>query len=602
MATPHEPGAPGGIADAGPARTEGRKGSAGRRDRSSEWRQDLQHVGELLSQDRLRELLAEVQERVEGIVAGTRDRMDALLDAVLAVSSGLDQDATLRQIVQAAIDLVDARYGALGVLGDDGMLSEFVYVGIDDDTRELIGPLPTGHGVLGVVIEDNKPLRLTDLSQHPMSVGFPPHHPPMRTFLGVPVRARGETFGRLYLTEKSNGEDFTFDDEVVVSALAGAAGIAIDNSRLYEAARQRQAWLEATGEVTAELLDGTDTDEALRLIASRAGELTGADHTVIALPVEPDDGSAEPTELTIAVSVGIDAVHLVGRSVPITGSTMGAVFTDHLPRNVARLTYDLTGEFGPAMALPLGGGEDISGVLLTVRRPGSPKFDERELHLVSTFADQAALALQRAESQVAQREVEVLEDRDRIARDLHDHVIQRLFAIGLGLQSTHRREKSPQQAARIAEHIDQLHNVIQEIRTAIFDLQTGPADTPRLRSTLNDLIAELTEDAPLRTVVRMSGPLDVVPADLAQQVQAAVREAVSNAVRHAGASDLMITVSVEDDLVVDVTDNGVGIPDTVARSGLHNLGQRAMSAGGSLTITRLVTGGTRLVWTAPLPT
>lgn len=387
----------------------------------------------------------------------------------------------------------------------------------------------------------------------------------------------------------------------MVSALAGAAGIAIDNARLYEAARQRQAWLEATGEVTAQLLGGSDTEEALRLIASRARELTKADHTMIALPVEPADGAAEPGELVIAVSVGLDSVELTGRRVPVAGSTMGTVFLDRLPRNVLRLDFDLTGQFGPAMVLPLGTGEQISGVLLTVRRPGSDQFDEQELNLVSTFADQAALALDRAESQLARREMEVLEDRDRIARDLHDHVIQRLFAIGLGMQSTHRREKSPHQAARLADHIDQLHDVIQEIRTAIFDLQAGPAQEPGLRSALNQVISDLTGDAALRTTVRMSGPLDVIPPDLAQDVQAALREAVSNAVRHAQATELIITVSVEDDLVIDVTDNGVGLPETVARSGLHNLGRRAAAAGGALSVTRPPAGGTRLIWTAPLP-
>lgn len=585
--------------DGGPARV-----GAGTHDgleRSTAWRQGLPHVGESVSQDRLGELLVEVQDRVESIVAGTRERMDALLDAVLAVSLGLDLGTTLRQIVQAAIDLVDARYGALGVLGEGGMLSQFVHVGIDDPTRELIGPLPTGHGVLGVVIEENKPLRLEDLSQHPMSIGFPPHHPPMRTFLGVPVRARDETFGRLYLTEKNGGKEFTRDDEVVVQALAGAAGVAIDNARLYEAARSRQAWLEATAEVTAELLGGTDPDEALHLIARHARELTGADHTIIALPDDPAAGAERSTMLTIAVSVGLDSNQIIGRRIPVSGSTMGAVFTDHLPRNVRKLDFDLTDEFGPALVLPLGGGENLSGVLLTVRLPGSPGFNEHELQLVSTFADQAALALQRAETQLAQRELEVLADRDRIARDLHDHVIQRLFAIGLGMQSTHRREKSPQQAARLNDHIDQLHDVIQEIRTAIFDLQTDPADTPRLRSVLHEIITELTADVPLRTVVRMSGPLDVLPAELAHDAQAVVREAVSNAVRHAKAADLTVTVSVEDDLVIDVTDNGVGVPDTIARSGLHNLSQRAADAGGSCTVTRPAEGGTRLVWTAPLP-
>ena len=181
-----------GVGSDGEARAAGRPGVTAR-----------PRVGESLSSTPLRELLAEVEDRIEDIVAGTRERMDALLDAVLAVSSGLELDATLRTIVQAAMDLVGARYGALGVLGEGGMLSRFVNVGIDDATRELIGPLPTGHGVLGAVIEEAKPLRLADLSTHPMSIGFPANHPPMRTFLGVRVRGRGEIFGRLYLTEKA---------------------------------------------------------------------------------------------------------------------------------------------------------------------------------------------------------------------------------------------------------------------------------------------------------------------------------------------------------------------------------------------------------------
>jgi GAF domain-containing protein len=546
-------------------------------DRRDDWRVGLPHVGESLSHSRLRELLVEVEDRFEEIVAGTRERMDALLDAVLAVSSGLELDSTLRQIVQAAIDLVDARYGALGVIGDDGSLTQFVNVGIDEATRELIGPLPTGRGVLGVVIEDNKPLRLDDLSQHPMSIGFPPNHPPMRTFVGVPVRARDETFGRLYLTEKNGGEGFTQDDEVVLQALAGAAGVAIDNARLYEGARLRQRWLEASGQVTSELLGGTDAQEALQLIASHAQELAGADYTVIAVPEESDVEPGSVTHLIVTVSVGVDSDAMV-RRVPIAGSTMGAVFTDHLPRNVPRLAFDLADQFGPALALPLGAGESIGGVLLAVRLPGSAVFDEQDLQLVSSFADQAALAMQRAENQLAQRELEV-------------------FA----MQSTHRREKSPQQAHRIAAHIDQLQDVIQEIRTTIFDLQADPEDTQKLRNVLHELITELTEEAPLRSTVRMSGPVNALPSNLAQHAEAVVREAVSNAVRHAAATEIVVTVSVGDDLVIDVSDNGAGIPDAVARSGLHNLADRAAQSDGSCSVAQRKGGGTKVTWTAPLP-
>jgi len=290
-----------------------------------------------LSEARLQQLLTEVRTGIENIVDISRSRMDALLEAVLAVSAGLELDATLRQIVRAATDLVGARYGALGVLDEGGMLGQFVFAGIDDADRELIGPLPTGHGVLGVVIEEAAPLRLENLSQHPASTGLPPHHPAMTTFLGVPIRARGEVFGRLYLTEKLDGQPFNDDDEVVVHALAAAAGIAIDNARLYEEVRRRQRWLEASGEITVELLGGADPVEALRLIAVRAMELTAADYTLIALP----DGSVDPpagvTELRVAVCVGMGAESITGLKVPVSGTTTGAVFTDHVPRNVDRL-------------------------------------------------------------------------------------------------------------------------------------------------------------------------------------------------------------------------------------------------------------------------
>lgn len=561
-------------------------------------------VGRLLTQTRLHELLAEVQDRVEGIVGTTRDRMDALLEAVLAVSAGLDLDVTLRQIVEAAMKLADARFGALGVIGPDGGLSEFIYVGIDDHTRERIGALPTGHGVLGVVIESAKPLRLDDLSQHPASVGFPEHHPAMRSFLGVPVRARGEVFGRLYLTEKTGGGGFTQDDEIVVSALASAAGIAVENSRSYGEAQRRQKWLVAIAEVTAELLAGDATGGALQLIAKHARDLSNADYTFIALPPQATFNGSVITQLRVVACVGMDPATILGRTIPMSGSTSGAVFADRVPRNVASLTFDLAAglgvEFGPALALPLGVRDPTSGVLLTVRTPGSAGFDEDELQVLSSFADQAALALQHAEVQSARRELEILADRDRIARDLHDHVIQRLFGVGLAMQSTRRRERDPAMTARLDDHIDQLHEVVQEIRVAIFDLQADTDEVLQLRVRLHQTITALTADAPLLTTVRMTGPLDMVPAALAQDAEAVVREAVSNVLRHANATELMITISVDGELVIDVSDNGVGIPRTVARSGLHNLAQRAAAAGGCFTIERADDGGTKLLWTAPL--
>jgi signal transduction histidine kinase len=559
-------------------------------------------VGESLALNRLRVLLTEVDGRIEEIVSSTRESMDRLLDAVMAVSSGLELDSTLRQIVHAAMGLVGTKYGALGVLDGEGMLSRFQYEGIDEATREQIGSLPTGHGVLGVIIEDGKPLRLDELANHPNSVGFPPGHPPMHTFLGVPVRAHGSVFGRLYLTEKHDGQMFTAEDEVVLQALAGAAGIAIDNARLFEEARDRQRWLEAVNEITNHLLSGSDVGATLQLIAERAQELAEADFTLIAIPEDPDVPPDQVTELDVVVAVGLRSDALFGTRVPVAGSTAGRVFATRSPLIVDRLEFPLAEQFGQAVVLPLGSGEDISGVIMTVRSIQAPPFDDYQVTVAESFADQAALVLRRAEGLADRRELEILADRDRIARDLHDQVIQRLFAVGLDMQSTHRRAKSPIVAERLTGHIEQLQQVIQEIRTVIFDLQTPTATGPGYRGEVQAVITELTADRDVRTAVRLDGPLSVVPPALAQQSLAVLREAVSNAIRHSGASDLAITVSVADDLDVDVTDNGCGIPADVVRSGLGNMVQRAEALGGQCTINDGDSGrGTRVHWSAPLP-
>ena len=542
--------------------------------------------------------------RPEQIVGGYRERMDALVRAVLAVSSGLALDATLKQIVEAAVDLVDARYGALAVLGDAGIFEQFVHVGVDDATAERIGRLPTGHGVLGVPVEKLGPLRLSDLAQHAASIGFPPHHPPMRTLLSVPILARGEVFGRLYLAEKA-GRKFTKDDEIIVRGLAAAAGSAVHNAHLYEQGQRRERWLEATGEVTTELLAGSDTKNALRLIASRARELTASDYTLVALPRQREAAPWEITELAVVVCLGMGDDSITGRVIPVAGSTTGAVFTDHVPRSVDRFTFDLARglgvQFGPALAMPLGTGKSLAGVLVTARMPGSPAYDEHALRLVATFADHAALALRDAENEWAKRELRVLADRDRIARDMHDQVLQQLYGVGMAMQSTQQRIQAPELAARITNHMNQLQQIIIDIRSAIYDLSPDPAGAAPLRTSLHTVITELTSDALLSTTVRMSGQLDRVPAQVAQHAEAVLREAVSNAVRHSQAAELAVIITVGDELSIDVRDNGVGIPDTVTRSGLNNMQVRAKQVGGACTITPADGGGTRVTWTAPLP-
>ncbi|MFJ1758799.1 GAF domain-containing protein [Amycolatopsis sp. NPDC088138] len=521
-----------------------------------------------------------------------RDRMDALPAAVLAFSAGLELETTLRRIVTAAADLVGAPYGALALLDEDGRTTAFAVTGVDDATRDRLGPPPSGHGILGTLVAGGPdPLREAALSAR----GLPPGHPPVGSFLGVPLLVRGAVLGRLYL---SGERPFTADDERALVALAAAAGIAVDNARLYGETRSRQRWLEATGEISAELLGGAHVHDVLHLIASRAVELSGARDALIALPVTPDG------PLAVTVCAGPDSEVLTGRRIPLAGSTSGAVLRDHVPRSVPSLAFDLAEgldvRLGPALAVRLRSGESTAGVLLAIRTPGAAGFDEHELQIVSAFADQAALALRDAESQAARRELDVVVDRDRIARDLHDQVIQRLFAVGLGIEGTRRRSDSPEVGARLTQHIDQLQDVIEEIRGAIFDLHAEPGAARGLRARLQNAITDTTSDSAIRTTVRLSGAFDRVPAGLAEHAEAVVREAVSNVLRHARAADLAVTVSLDGDLAVEVSDTGIGMPDAVVRSGLRNLEQRAAEAGGSFRVERRAGGGTRLMWTVPL--
>lgn len=555
---------------------------------------------ETLSQLRLRELLLEVQDRIEQIVEG-RDRLDGLIDAILAITSGLKLDATLRAIVHTAAELVDARYGALGVRGYDHRLVEFVYEGIDEETRHLIGSLPEGRGVLGALIEEPKPIRLDDISRHPASVGFPLHHPPMRTFLGVPVRIRDEVFGNLYLTEKADGQPFSDDDEVLVQALAAAAGIAVDNARLFEESRTREAWIEATRDIGTQMLAGADPAMVFRLIAEEALTLMAGAATLVAVPLDDEAPACEVDDLVIVEVAGEISPAVKQMTVAVSGTSIGGVFHDRTPRRFDRLDLAVDGpvEPGPALVLPLRAADTVAGVLVALRSADEQPFSDKQLDMMAAFADQAALAWRLATAQRQMREVEILTDRDRIARDLHDHVIQRLFAVGLTLQGAAPRARVPAVRESIYSSIDDLQEIIQEIRSAIFDLHAGPSRATGLRHRLDKVIDQLAIPA-LHTTVQYTGLLSVVDTVLANHAEAVLREAVSNAVRHANATSLAINVSVEDDVRVEVVDDGVGISGDITESGLRNLRQRADDAGGEFTVENMPTGGTLLRWSAPL--
>nr|WP_229478261.1 GAF domain-containing sensor histidine kinase [Mycolicibacterium mageritense] len=539
----------------------------------------------------------EVQDRVEQIVEG-RDRLDGLLDAMLVVTSGLELDETLRTIVHTAINLVDARYGALGVRGHDHELVEFIYEGIDEEMREQIGHLPEGRGVLGVLIDDPKPIRLENISHHVASVGFPPNHPPMRTFLGVPVRIRDEVFGNLYLTEKADGQPFSEDDEVLVQALAAAAGIAIDNARLYNKSKLRQAWIEATRDIGTEMLSGADPARVFELVAAESRTLSGAEMTLVAVPLDPEVPAAEVAELVIVATAG-EYLSTGSKTFPVNGTSVGDAFLAGVPGRLEQFDLDVGLDGGPALVLPLRATDMVAGVLVAIRSRGTQPFSAEQLDMMSGFANQAALAWQLATTQRQMRELSILTDRDRIARDLHDHVIQRLFAIGLALQGTIPRARMPEVRERLADSVNDLHNVIQEIRTAIFDLHGSSAGLTRLRQRLDEAVAQFA-DSNIRTTVQYRGPLSAVGPELADHAEAVVREAVSNAVRHANATTLGINIAVADELAIEVIDDGDGIPDDITPSGLKNLRERALETGGHFEVGAVPGGGTLLLWSAPL--
>ena len=565
---------------------------------------------ELLPQLRLDELLAELQSRLQAVLA-TRDRMRSLLEAVVAISSGLDLESTLRRIVETAVELVDARYGALGVIGSGGRLAEFIPVGVTEEEISQIDHWPEGHGLLGLLIKDPHPLRLAAISEHAESSGFPAGHPAMQSFLGVPVRVRDEVFGNLYLTNKRGGGEFTEDDEAVLLALGAAAGVAVENARLYQAARRSQRWMQASAEVTTALLSGTEPGEVLARITSQARERSDADLAVLALPGE--DGQF----LTVTYADGDGAPAVRGLALPTGESLSGQVLATGDALTSANFAADeraavaaraAMGHIGPAVVFPLGAPDSRRGVLTIGRRHGREPFPQAEAAFAASFAAQAGVALELAASRAEAERLSVYEDRDRIARDLHDLVIQRLYATGMSLQGTIPMIGRPEVAARVSHAVDDMDQTIKEIRGAIFALQardTGSPSDPR--ADIVHLVEEMTATLGFTPSLRLGAGLRTLHSDeLTEQVLAVLREALSNMARHAGASRADVTVDVDQDgvLSVLVADDGAGIPAEGRRSGLRNLADRAAKLGGELRLGPAEPGalrpGTRLEWRVPV--
>jgi signal transduction histidine kinase len=542
---------------------------------------------------------------VAGEHAGPRS-LRQLLDAVLTVGSELDLTAVLVRIVEAAVQLVDARYGALGVLDDTGAaLGRFITVGIDDETRAAIGPLPRGLGILGLLIEDARPLRLADISEHPSSAGFPPNHPPMQSFLGVPVRVGNRVFGNLYLTDKTTGEVFTDVDEELVLGLAAAAGIAINNADLFEERRRAERERAGLEEIATALLAGTDTHAILEVVATRAREIVDADLATIALPM-PGTG-----EMSIEVAVGKHADAVQGESFDALGTITADVIKTAEPVVFNDLSTDRRraqpqvrlGTIGPAAFVPLGPAGKVLGSLSVSRTIGSDRFRTSDVAVLQQFAMQASIVIEQGRAREELHRLSLLEDQERIARDLHDTVIQRLFATGLSLQGVTRLVGDEEARRRIEAAVDELDTTVRHIRTVIFDVADAQQTKGGTRRRVVDVAREASRPLNFMPQVTFDGPVDVeITGGVADDLLATLREALSNVARHAGANVALVEIAVDSETVLlRVTDDGVGMRTNAERgNGLQNMKKRAERHGGQCSVTSRESGGTVLEWKVPI--
>jgi signal transduction histidine kinase len=525
----------------------------------------------------------------------------------VALSSDLSLESLLERIVRQACLLVDARYGALGVLGlhGDRRLTRFVTHGFSDDEFAAVGELPSGHGILGHIIDHPQPLRLENLGHHPATFGFPSKHPAMDTFLGVPIRIHDRIFGNLYLTEKQSAGGFTPEDEEVAVALASAVGVVIENARLYDEAERQRSWLEAAAEITTALLGPISRDTALQLVADRARDVADADFVALLMPTEADD------VLEIRAVSGTAVHELIGETVGAFESLAGEVartqVTAVVPNTALEPLYSpattpLWPDLGSVLILPLRSG-DVTGAL-TVGWHEVLKTDRWELdpELPQRFADQLALVLQVAQAQEDQALLAVFEDRDRIGRDLHDLVIQRLFAIGLMLDNTVRLTNSSGATTRLSAAIDEIDATIKDIRRTIFAL-SGDEITSDLRLSVERVLGHAALTLGFSPRLESRGPLDsAVPDHVREHLLAVLSESLSNIVRHASASKVEVSLDVSDGIRLTVRDDGKGLAGQEPGSGLTNMRARAELLGGSFEVCDVAGGGVELTWSIPRET
>jgi signal transduction histidine kinase len=542
---------------------------------------------------------------------GLQARLRALVEAGIALSSELSLDALLQKLVETAAELTGARYAALGVIDQSGrQLERFVTTGIDPEIHATIGDLPRGRGILGVLIRDAQPLRLADLSADPRSVGFPEHHPSMKTFLGVPILLRGVAYGNLYLTEKEGGAEFTQDDQDLVGLLAAQAAVTIENARLYESATRWLRQLESLNEVGNALASELDFDRLLDLIASRTRELVGARLVSIALPTL--DGSLR---IEAAVGEGFDG--MLGRTFGADSSKTGRVFERARSERVDSVLEDpeidqsAARAFGihAALYVPLLARGRAIGVLVAHDREGpDPRFTDDDLRLAETFAARAAIAVNLAERvsrDALRRVVDAQElERKRLARELHDETGQALTSIILGLRTVDDARSDEERSEALRALRELVLSTLNDVRQLAVELRPQALDDFGLVPALERLSDTFQQKSGI--VVHFEAQLG--EKRLAPEAETAlyriVQEALTNVAKHAGASNVSVLLTRKDGGVVAVVeDDGRGLAAGAESGdglGLVGMRERVQLLGGRLALESAGAVGTTVVAEVPV--
>lgn len=538
-------------------------------------------------------------------MAERRDRKDALLEAGLALASELSLPMVLQRIVDLAAEVTDARYGALGVIGEGNEHTDFLTTGMSAKQRRAIGALPKGRGILGLLITEPHPIRISNIAADPRSVGFPPNHPPMHSFLGAPVQAMGRVFGNIYLTEKRGMPEFSAEDQESLTVLAAQAGVAIANASLYEETRLRERWLDALRYITNAILGGAEAESILGDIAEHARELASAAAATIVTV------GSTPGQLVVAAAVGAHAGELQGQSMPADGSISGEVMSTGEPLLLEDLSSDprahqptvRLGRHGPALFVPLRIRGRATGTLMVANLKGGRRLDAQMLRFVETFADQASMAIEYRRVQADLQRLGLMDERERIAKELHDGIIQSLFAVGMGLQGTALSAGSPETAARIEGAVGELDRVIRDLRNYIFALRPGILADRQLDQALRALGEDMQQRSVARVQVEVDAEVAASISSRSHEIVQLTREALSNVARHAQATLSVVRLARKGtNAVLTIEDNGIGfdVRGDSAGNGLRNMRQRAAAIGGTLRVTSKAGKGTRLRLTFPV--